>query len=173
MKKYRKSIALLLTAIFVLGMGTTVMAAEPLDGDEVQVIHLFDPDDPSLVEITDATEIARTTSRPTITYDLDAKGAYSYSAYSNNNIMWTKYIFITQDNAGAFMVTANSNSTNYYMTFHNFTDGKDYDYKIISTSTVFYGSRLTNWPSSGRFYFGVNTKRTGGAVSVTGAVDTY
>ena len=172
-KKIRRGIGFFLAAVFAFGMKTTAMAAELPDGDEVQVIDLFDLNDPSLVEVTEVTETARTTSRPTATYDLDAKGAYAYSAYSNNNIMWSKYVFITQDYDGTFVLTANSTNTNYYMTFYNFADGKDYNYKITSTSVTFRSRNMSGWPDSGKFYFGVNTKKTGGAVWVTGAGDTY
>lgn len=174
LRKWKKSIALLLAVMLSFGMKTTVLAAESEDDQEDEVvINLFDPNDPSLVAIVDVTERERTTSRPTKLWNMDVDGDYTYSAYSNNNIMWSKYVFITQDYDGTFVLTANSTNTNYYMTFYNFADGKDYNYKITSTSVTFRSRNMSGWPDSGKFYFGVNTKKTGGAVSVTGAVDTY
>ena len=87
LKRIKNSIALLLVFALSLGMSTSVFAAGYSNTEEAVTINLFDPDDPSLIAIIDADENARTTSRPNTNYDLDAKGTYSYSAYSNNNIM--------------------------------------------------------------------------------------
>lgn len=167
-----RMIALLM--IVALSLGTPIFASAAEKGtEETVVINLFDLNDPNLVEVVDVQESSRTTSRPTAYYDLDAQGQYSYSAYSNNNTMWTKYIFYTQDGHGSFLITANSTNTNYRMKIHNCTDGKDYIYNITSTSVAFYNSQVSGWNQSSYFYFGIDTTATGKAVSVNGAVDTY
>ena len=160
--------------IVALSLGTPIFAsATEKETEETVVINLFDLNDPNLVEVVDVQESSRTTSRPTAYYDLDAQGKYSYSAYSSNNIMWTKYIFYTQDGHGSFLITANSTNTNYRMRIYNCANGKYYIYNITSTSVAFYNSNISNWTQSSYFYFGIDTTATGKAVSVNGAVDTY
>lgn len=173
LKRIKNSIALLLVFALSLGMSTSVFAAGSSNTEEAVTINLFDPDDPSLIAIIDADENARTTSRPNTNYDLDAKGTYSYSAYSNNNIMWSKYRFYTLDGEGTFRITANSTNTKYRMVVHNCRTNKDYYYRISSTSVNFYNSSISGWSSSPYFYFGVDTTATGASVSVNGIVDTY
>lgn len=174
LKKAKKCIMLLLAMSMLLGMSTSVFAAEKSQ-DTVE-INLFDPNDPNLIAIVDAIE-TRTTSRPTSYYYLDTQGQYSYSAYSSNNIMWTKYIFGSSDGASTgstrFRITASSTNTNYRMVVHNCSNNKDYYYSISSTSVSFYQSNLSGWTSSPYFYFGVDTTASKSAVSVSGIVDTY
>lgn len=172
LKKYKSIIALLMAVAVSLGTPVSALAAEK-GTEETVVINLFDLNDPNLIEVVDAEEVSRTTSRPTAHYDLDAKGKYSYSAYSNNNIMWTKYVFYTQDGFGSFLITADSTNTNYRMRVHNCANGKDYIYNITSTSVAFYNSQISGWTQSAYFYFGIDTTASGKAVSVKGSVDTY
>lgn len=173
LKKFKKSIAVLLVCALSFGMSMSVFAVGLPDTEETVTINLFDPDDPNLIAIVDVSETARTTSRPTASYDLDTRGTYSYSAYSNNNIMWSKYRFRTLDGNGSFRITAESTNTNYRMVVHNCNSNKDYYYRISSTSVNFYNSSISGWTSSPYFYFGVDTTVTGSSVSVTGIVDTY
>ena len=57
LRKWKKSIVLLLAVMLSFGMKTTVLAAESEDDQEDEVvINLFDPNDPSLVAIVDVTE---------------------------------------------------------------------------------------------------------------------
>ena len=172
-KRIKKNIALLLIFALSFGMSTSVSASGSSNPEETVTINLFDPNDPNLVAIADADETARTTSRPTTNYNLDANGTYSYSAYSSDNIMWSKYRFYTLDGEGTFRITANSTNTNYRMVVHNCRTNKDYYYAISSTSVNFYNSSISGWSSSPYFYFGVDTTSTGASVSVNGIVDTY
>lgn len=88
LRKWRKGIAFVLFMALSLGVKTTALAAAPeAIPEDTVVINLFDPDDPNLVEIVDVPATVRTTSRPTQVWNLNTQGRYSYSAYSNNNIM--------------------------------------------------------------------------------------
>lgn len=93
-----------------MGTSTAVFAAEE---EEAIVIELFDVNSPYLIEVVEVQEKERTTSPPTEVWNIGTQGSYSYSAYSNNNTMWTKYIFFDPSNLGEFKVTAKSNNTNY------------------------------------------------------------
>lgn len=176
LRKWKKSIAFVLFVTLSLGMKTTVLAAAPEEvPEDTMVINLFDPDDPNLIAIEDvSTEItARTTSRPTVHYNLDTMGSYAYSAYSNNNIMWTKYIFDTQDGEGGFVIHGDGTNMNYRLRVHNCDNGKGYIYRITNISWTCHNknSDFTIYPSS--FYFGIDTTASGAAVSVNGYTDTY
>ncbi len=143
--------------------------------EEVTVINVFDPDDPHLVAIVDPGKeaSARTTSRPTEHYNLESQGQYQYSAYSNNNVMWSKYIFDTHN--GKLRVYGTANATNAYrVVFHNSDDGKDYYYSPTSTSGFDrYDYQIASGFSPSSFYFGIDTTVSKSAVSVNGFVDTY
>lgn len=170
-KKLKKSIALLLTVVMSLGISVSALAAEPANSTDTVTINLFDPDDPSLIKIEDADDTARTTSRPTTIKNLATEGRYNYSAYSNNNIMWTKYVFFDPGNLGNFIFTANSTNTNYRLVVHNSENGKDYYYAINSTNVVCKTSSYSDWNNADTFYFGIDTTVNKTAVSVNGYVD--
>lgn len=173
LKNLKKITSLVLCAAILLGFSNPVLAAEASEQTDPIIINVFDPDDPYLDEIVDASSKARTTSRPTTVWDLDAKGQYSYSAYSSNNIMWTKYRFYTQGGDGCFFISTKATNTNYRVVVHNCSNGKDYYYNISKTSQSFYEFNISGWSKSPYFYFGIDTTKSGGSVSVSGAVDTY
>lgn len=178
--KYMKRFIAFVLVVALSAVGS--FAAFAADGSDmweetenVTVINVFDPSDPHLVAIVDpGTEYsARTTSRPTAHYDLESEGQYEYSAYSNNNIMWSKYIFDT--NNGKLRVYGNANVTKAYrVVFHNSDNGKDYYYSPTSTSGFDrYDYQIANGFSPSSFYFGIDTTVSKSAVSVNGFVDTY
>lgn len=150
-----------------MGTSTAVFAAEE---EEVIVIDLFDVNSPYLIEVTELQEKERTTSRPTKVWNIGVQGSYSYSAYSNNNTMWTKYIFFDPGNIGEFKVTAKSTNTNYRMIFCNPLNNREYTYSIPSTNVMWKTQTFDGWNNADEFYFGVDTSVTGGAVSVEGVV---
>lgn len=134
--------------------------------------------DPHLVEVTDSGEgnandiVLYTTSRPTRHYNLENSGQYRYSAYSNRNIMWTKYIFDT--NNGSFRVYGRFNKKPFNIIFHNCSNNRDYKYAITSDSEFdYYQFEVMDGTAPRSFYFGIDTKSTRSAVSVNGFVDTY
>ena len=171
LRKWKKSIALLLAVMLSFGMKTTVLAAESEDDQEDEVvINLFDPNDPSLVAIVDVTERERTTSRPTKLWNMDVDGDYTYSAYSNNNIMWSKYRFFDPGNLGCFKITANSNSINYQLIVYNCDDKRDYVYEIHSKNVTCNTWNFDGWGTPDWIYFGIDTTKTKSAVSVNGVV---
>lgn len=171
LRKWKKSIAFVLFVTLSLGMKTTVLAAAPeeVPEDEV-VINLFDPNDPNLVAIVDVNETERTTSRPTQVWNMDVDGNYSYSAYSNNNTMWSKYRFFDPGNLGLFEITANSNNINYQLIVHNGDDGKDYYYEIHYKKVTCNTWNFDGWGNPDWIYFGIDTTKTKTAVSVNGVV---
>lgn len=165
--KLKKVIALLLCTIMTMGTSTAVFAAEE---EEAIVIDLFDVNSPYLIEVVEVQEKERTTSPPTEVWNIGTQGSYSYSAYSNNNTMWTKYIFFDPSNLGEFKVTAKSNNTNYRMLFINTFNNRRYTYSIPSTNVMWKTQTFDQWNNADEFYFGVDTSATGGAVSVEGVV---
>mgnify|MGYP003298462838 CR=1 FL=1 len=165
--KLKKVIALLLCTVMTMGISTTVFAAEE---EEAVVIDLFDVNSPYLIEVVEMQQKERTTSRPTKVWNMEMQGAYSYSAYSNNNIMWTKYIFFDPGNIGEFRVTATSTNTNYRMRFYDELNNREFVYSVPSTNVVWKTETFNGWNNADEFYFGVDTLVTGGAVSVEGVV---
>lgn len=143
--------------------------------ENVTVINVFDPNDPHLIAIVDpGTEAStRTTSRPTSHYNLESQGQYQYSAYSNNNVMWSRYIFDTHN--GKLRVYGTANATRAYrVVFHNSDNGRDYYYSPTSTSGFDrYDYQIASGFSPSSFYFGIDTTVSKSAVSVNGFVDTY
>lgn len=172
LRKWRKGIAFVLFMALSLGVKTTALAAAPeAIPEDTVVINLFDPDDPNLVEIVDAPATVRTTSRPTQVWNLNTQGRYSYSAYSNNNIMWSKYIFFSGSNLGWFEIKANSTNTNYRLLVYDAESNKEYKYNILSTNVLCLTRNLPGWGNPDSFYFGIDTTITKSAVSVNGYVD--
>ena len=138
--------------------------------NETVVIKLFDPNDPNLISITDASDTSKTTSRPTAHLDLRDNSPYHYSAYSNKNTMWTKYIF---DNSGNhYRIQGTATNSNYNIIVHNGNNGKDYTYKG-ATSFDMYSEGLAGVSAPSEFYFGFDTKSSGGSVSVDGEANSY
>ncbi len=171
LRKWRKGAAFVLFMALSFGMKTTVLAAAPeLIPENKVVINLFDPDDPNLIEIVDVSETARTTSRPSKVWHLEVDGNYSYSAYSNNNIMWTKYVFFDAGNIGLFKITANASNINYRLVVHNGADKKDYYYAIHYKNVVCNTWNFDGWGNPDTFYFGIDTTVSKSAVSVNGVV---
>ena len=169
-KKSKRSIALLLLITLSMGISTTALAAEQKNDDKPVIIKLFDPNDPNLIEIVDVEDVARTTTRPTRSWNMDVDGLYTYSAYSNNNIMWTKYVFFDPGNLGYFYVTAKSTNTNYRMIVHDGDHNRDYIYRITGTNIRMETEAIPGWTNTDTFYFGIDTTQTKGAVSVNGTV---
>lgn len=133
-------------------------------------IKLFDPNDPNLISITDGQQLGRTTSVPTSHLDLRNNSPYSYSAYSAKNTMWSKYIF---DNSGNhFRIQGTATNSNYKIIVHNNDNGKNYTYNG-ATSFDMYSEGLSGVTAPSAFYFGFDTKATGGSVSVDGEVNSY
>lgn len=174
-------LAVLATSV-VVPSGKTYAAGEEVVSEmsnaKVGVIKVFDLNDPHLVEVTDSGEgnandiVLYTTSRPTRHYNLENSGQYRYSAYSNRNIMWTKYIFDT--NNGSFRVYGRFNKKPFNIIFHNCSNNRDYKYAITSDSEFdYYQFEVMNGTAPRSFYFGIDTKSTRSAVSVNGFVDTY
>ena len=169
-KKMKKIMMIALSLTMMLGFSMTTLAAEPVEEDQHVVIELFDLNSPYLIEVTDGANISRTTTPPTSYWNMATQGSYSYSAYSNNNTMWSKYIFFDPGNIGAFTITAKSTNTNYQMKFINTAINKTYTYDIPSTNVTWRTTSFSGWGNSDEFYFGVVTSKTGGAVSVNGVV---
>ena len=84
----------------------------------------------------DGNEISRTTSRPTSVWNMATQGSYSYSAYSNNNTMWSKYIFFAPSNIGYFSITARSTNTNYQIIFYDALYNRTFTYSVPSTNVT-------------------------------------
>ena len=62
------------------------------------------------------------------------------------------------------------------LAFSNPVLAADIYYNISQTTDSFYEFEVPGWPSTNKpayFYFGIDTTRTGSAVSVSGGVDTY
>lgn len=179
MKNMKRFIVFALTAALSIAGSFAAFAAEGTSvkqgTDNVTVINVFDPSDPHLVAIVDPAEdsFARTTSRPTSHYDLESEGQYKYSAYSNNNVMWSKYIFDT--NFGSFRVYGTTNGTKAYrVVFHNCDNGKDYYYAPeLSSEFDAYEYNVGGGIKPSSFYFGIDTTVSKSAVSVNGFVETY
>ncbi|MDO5417276.1 MAG: hypothetical protein Q4F29_08755 [Lachnospiraceae bacterium] len=178
MRKKFKKIATLLLAVSMCVCGSlSAFAADSTDKDAVTIINVFDPSDPHLEAIVDPFNqaVTRTTSRPTSHYNLD-DAQYTYSAYSNNNVMWSKYIFDTLDGQGKFRVYGQtiSASKNYRVVFHNCDNGKDYYYSPTDSSGFdCYDFTISSTFRPSSFYFGIDTTVSKSAVSVNGFVDTY
>ena len=126
-------LAVLATSVLVTSGKTYAEGEEvvsEMSNAKVCVIKVFDLNDPHLVEVTDSGEgnandiVLYTTSRPTRHYNLENSGQYRYSAYSNRNIMWTKYIFDT--NNGSFRVYGRFNKKPFNIIFHNCSNNRDY-----------------------------------------------
>lgn len=151
-----------------LAAPATTPSAETTKNETV-VIKLFDPNDPHLISITDASDTSKTTSRPTAHLDLRYNSPYYYSAYSNKNIMWTKYIF---DNSGNnFKIEGTATNPNYIIIVHNGDDGNDYTYDGATSFELISEKESVGAPSE--FYFGFDTKTNGGSVSVDGQANSY
>lgn len=134
------------------------------------LIKLFDPNDPSLISITDSENLSRTTNRPTTHLDLRNNSPYLYSAYSNKNIMWSKYVF---DNSGnRFRIQGSATNSGYKIIVYNYDNGQEYTYRG-ATSFDMYSEDLHGVSSPSAFYFGFDTKSTGGSVSVDGEANSY
>lgn len=176
LKNVKRIIAVLLFVTLSFGWPVSVEAASLEDEGEVDTIKLFDLDDPHLIEVVDSADTARTTSRPTSIYYLDTQGQYSFSAYSNNNIMWSKYIFrFKYENGYRFEIAGKCTNTNFKLVVCDNISHKDYYYKIKNTSFIVTceDKGWEDWPRPRSFYFGIDTKSTGSAVSVDGIIDTY
>lgn len=176
MKRSKKFLAGCMLLYSLSAFAMPVMAAEGTEPvteetkSEKVVIKLFDPNDPNLISITDPTETSRTTSRPTSHLDLRTNSPYHYSAYSDKNIMWTKYIF---DNTGNhYRIQGTATNSNFKIVVHNGDDGKDYTYNG-ATSFDMYSEGLAGVSAPSEFYFGFDTKSTGGSVSVNGEANSY
>lgn len=179
MKNFKKVVVMFLVIALSAMISLATFAADEINAqvntDNVTVINIFDPNDPHLVAIVDlSTEAStRTTSRPTSHYDLASQGQYQYSAYSNNNVMWSKYVFDTSN--GKLRVYGTANSTkDYRVIFHNSDNGKDYYYSPTSTTGFDrYDYQIAKDFSPSSFYFGIDTTISKSAVSIDGFVDTY
>mgnify|MGYP003292371932 CR=1 FL=1 len=170
LKKLKKMVAFMLCLTMAFGISTTAMAAEIVTEDEPIVIELFDEDSPYLIEIVETSGKERTTSAPTSVWNMATQGSYSYSAYSSNNIMWSKYIFFDPGNIGEFIITAKSTNTNYRMRFYDVLNGREFIYSVPSTNVTWKTASFSGWNNADEFYFGVDTKASGGSVSVNGVV---
>lgn len=170
LKNMKKIMMIAISLTMILGFSMTTLAAETLEDEQHVVIELFDFDSPYLIKVADGNEISRTTSRPTSVWNMATQGSYSYSAYSNNNTMWSKYIFFDPGNIGYFSITAKSTNTNYQMIFYDALYNRTFTYSVPSTNVTWRTKSFSSWKNADEFYFGVDTSRTGGSVSVNGVV---